>query len=76
MAHPSELIDRPELVKPSILKMPKFKNPLIQATSSNRAPLMTNEIKPKVNMYAGNAMILMTGAIIEFTNPKMSATVK
>ena len=45
---------------------------LIQATSNSKAPFMTNEINPKVKMYSGMAITLMTGAIIELIRPKMA----
>lgn len=45
---------------------------LIQATSSNKAPFITKEIKPKVRMYSGMAITLITGAIIELISPKIA----
>jgi hypothetical protein len=76
IAQPSESIDKPALVNPSIFKTPKFKKPLTQATAKSKAPFMTNEIRPKVKMYAGKAMTLITGAITELMKPKTRATAK
>jgi len=70
MAQPREVIVNPVLVKPSIVKVLGLSCWLIQATKRSREPLITNEIKPKVNMYRGNAITLITGAITELMSPK------
>ena len=70
MAQPKEVIVRPELVNPSIVKVLGLSCWLIHATKSSNEPLMTKEIKPKVRMYSGKAITLMTGAITAFITPK------
>ena len=70
IAQPSEVIVSPELVNPSIVKVFGLNCWLIQATNSSKDPFMTNEINPKVRMYSGNAITLITGAITAFITPK------
>jgi len=70
IAQPKEVIVRPELVNPSIVKVFGLNCWLIQATKSNREPFITNEINPKVRMYRGMAITLITGAITAFITPK------
>lgn len=72
IAQPSDVIASPAEVKPSMVKVSGLNCWLIQATSSSKAPLITNEISPKVIMYRGMAMILITGAITELISPKIA----
>ena len=72
IAQPSDVTVRPAEVKPSMVKVVGLSCWLIQATKSNKAPFMTNEINPKVRMYSGMAITLMTGAIIELIRPKIA----
>ncbi len=72
IAQPKDSISNPSEVKPSIVKVSGLSCWLIQATRSNSAPLITNEMSPKVRMYSGNAITLITGAIMELISPKMA----
>jgi len=72
IAHPRDSIARPSLVKPSMVKVSGLSCWLIHATKSRRAPLITNEMSPKVKRYRGKAITLITGAITELIRPKMA----
>ena len=72
IAQPSEVTVKPVEVKPSIVKVCGLICWLIQATRRSNAPFMTKEIKPKVTMYSGIAITLMTGAITELIRPKIA----
>jgi len=72
IAQPREAIASPSEVKPSIAKVSGLNCWLIHATRSRSAPLITKEISPKVMMYRGIAMILITGAITALIRPKMA----
>jgi len=50
IAQPNDTMVKPDWVKPSMLNVSGATIWLIQATSSSKAPLITNEIKPKVSM--------------------------
>ena len=76
IAQPSEAIARPLGVNPSMVKVSGLNCWLIQATNSNSAPFITKEISPKVIMYSGIAMILITGAITAFIRPKIAPMTK
>lgn len=70
IAQPKEVIVSPELVNPSIVKVFGLNCWLIHATKSSNEPFMTKDIKPKVRMYKGMAITLMTGAITALITPK------
>jgi hypothetical protein len=72
IAQPRDVIVSPVLVKPSIVKVSGLSCWLIQATNSNRDPLITKDISPKVNMYKGIAITFITGAITELIRPNMA----
>jgi hypothetical protein len=72
IAQPRDVIVSPVLVKPSIVKVSGLSCWLIHATNSNKDPLITKEIRPKVNMYKGIAITLITGAITELIRPNMA----
>ncbi len=72
IAQPSETTVSPSGPKPSMLNVCGLNCWLIQATKSSSAPLMTKEISPKVSMYRGIAMTLMTGAITALMTPKIA----
>ena len=55
IAQPIDSILKPSLVKPSIESTFEPKKLLTQAAKIKSAPLMTNEIRPKVSRYKGNA---------------------
>ena len=55
IAQPIDSIDKPSEVNPSMVNMSEPICEDSQATKSNKAPLITNEIKPNVRMYSGNA---------------------
>ena len=76
IAQPRDVIASPSEVNPSIVKVSGLSCWLIHATSSSSAPLITKEIRPKVMMYRGIAMILMTGAITELIRPKIAPTTR
>lgn len=72
IAQPKDSICNCCKLKPSIRKVVGAICWLIHATKSNSAPLIKNEIRPKVRMYSGMAITLMTGATIELTTPKIA----
>jgi len=72
IAQPREVMVNPVLVNPSMVKVFGLICWLIQATNRSNEPLMTKEISPKVNMYRGKAITLITGAIIELISPKIA----
>ena len=72
IAQPKDSICNCCKLNPSIRKVVGAICWLIHATNSNSAPLIKNEISPKVRMYNGMAITLMTGAIMELTTPKIA----
>ena len=72
IAQPRDAIARPSEVNPSIEKVSGLSCWLIHATSRSNEPLITKEISPKVMMYRGIAMILITGAITALIRQKMA----
>jgi len=72
IAQPKDSICNCCRLNPSIVKVVGAICWLIHATKSSRAPFIKNEMSPKVRMYSGMAMTLITGAISELTNPKIA----
>ncbi len=76
IAQPRLVTLSPVLVNPSMVKVSAENCWLIQATNSKRDPLITREIRPKVSMYRGIAITLITGAITAFITPNTAPMTK